>query len=68
LALFLAIPETPTTQGKYQISDVLPLRLWLNSKQQISQLQIVFDGADIAAAIKANSTACGPNVLFTGVN
>jgi hypothetical protein len=68
LALFLAIPEAPTTQEKYQISDVLPLRLWLNSKQQVSQLQIVFDGADIAAAIKANSTACGPNVLFTGVN
>ena len=66
LALFLAIPETPKQSGKYQITDVLALRLWLNNKQQISQLEIAFDGADIGAAIKANNNACGPNVVFAG--
>jgi hypothetical protein len=67
LAMFLAIPESPKP-GKmtYQITDVLVLRLWLNAKQQISQLQIDFDGGDIGAAVKANGNACGQTVIFAG--
>jgi hypothetical protein len=67
LALFLAIPESAKGKdGKYQTADVLVLRLWVNSKQQISQLKIAFDGADIQAAAKANGNTCGPNVVFAG--
>jgi hypothetical protein len=64
LAMFLAVPESGTQKGKYQITDALLLRLWLNSSRQISRLKISFDGGDIGAVIKAKNNVCGKTVAF----
>jgi hypothetical protein len=61
LAMFLGVPEKPSQGLKYQLNEVVLMRLWLNASQSLSSLAISYDEPTIQTIIK---NSCGPTLSF----
>jgi hypothetical protein len=61
LAMFLGVPEKPSQGTKYQLNEVVLMRLWLDANQKVSSLAISYDVPTIQTIIK---NSCGPALSF----
>jgi hypothetical protein len=63
-AFFLALPEKPATDKGFQVKEALLVEAWVDSAVKLNRVRLSVEGDIIAAAVKNNSSACGPGAPF----